>query len=103
MSNDRAAKQFIPFEFATGDDLDQHGFTKDESQQCVVYPEHMNVATRVFYDPRHHSLKVEMTADGRHSILFVPLGVGEMNDIVLNHTTAVDGHRVVDKTIQLPR
>lgn len=88
------AKSFIPFEFAPG--TDPHGFTEGEAEQQVEYPDHCNVPTRIYFDPTCHDVMLQRDSDGRTSLLMVPKQL-------LQHTTSIDGHRVVDKTVMLPR
>lgn len=83
IDTERHRKQFIPFEFVVGDDVDEIGMTKDEQEQRVRYPEHMNIRTRIDYNPLHHRVTFEQGSDGYLSaIVFTPLGTGEMNDVV---------------------
>jgi hypothetical protein len=92
------AKRFIPFEPTPG--TDQHGFTEGETEQQVEYPEHCNIPTRIYFDPLKHDVMLQRDEHGRHSLLLIPK---EHGPEALQHTTAVDGYRVVDKTVTVPR
>lgn len=77
----RGKKKFIPFEFVVSDGVDEIGITKDEQEQRVFYPEHMNIRTRIDYNPLKHKVTLERGSDGYLStIVFTPLGTGAMND-----------------------
>lgn len=55
------AKRFIPFEFPQNDpQLDQHGFTKDETSQHVEYPEHCNLPTIIHVNPLTHTVAIQV-------------------------------------------
>jgi hypothetical protein len=70
-----------------------------ETEQQVEYPFHCNVPTRIFFDPSRHDVLLQRDKDGRHSLLLIPRDTPE----VLQHTPAVDGYRVVDKAMVVPR
>ncbi len=74
------SREYVPFHHAVSEDTDEFGFTKDGKEQRVVYPEHMNIKTRIYYDPRRHVARIVQGADGT-SIVLTPLGTGEMNDV----------------------
>jgi hypothetical protein len=80
MSVAEDARRFVPFHHAVSDDTDEYGFIKDEQEQRVRYPEHVNIKTRIYYDPRRHAARLVEGADGS-SIVLTPLGTGEMNDV----------------------
>lgn len=80
MSQGLNSRAYVPFHHVVSDKTDEVGFTKDGKEQQVRYPEHMNIKTRIYYDPRHHVARITQGVDGA-SVVFVPLGTGEMNDV----------------------
>lgn len=77
------SREYVPFHHAVSEDTDEYGFTKDGKEQRVVYPEHMNIRTRIDYNPLRHKVTFEQGSDGYLSaVVFTPLGTGEMNDVV---------------------
>ena len=73
------AKRFIPFEFP-GDNpqLDQHGFTLDESQQHAEYPDHCNIPTVIHVNPQTHAVAIAVVVVNDKTelqVTLVPVGM----------------------------
>jgi hypothetical protein len=63
-------KSLLPFEFA--DHTDEFGFTDGEAEQRLVYPFHMNVPTRIYFDATRHDLLLQRDVEGNASLLLAP-------------------------------